>query len=60
MSYLNKVLYRKYLADARQARRDINAPAWHCIDTRLDFNAKTRNASFWGCIARIQQLRATS
>ncbi|MFM9934162.1 hypothetical protein [Achromobacter xylosoxidans] len=57
MAYLTKVLYRKYLEDARQARREINMPAWHCIFTGLDFNAKTRTASYWERMNRIQQLR---
>lgn len=53
MAYLTKVLCRKYLEDARQARREINMPAWHCIFTGLDFNAKTRNASYWERMNRI-------
>lgn len=57
MSYLTKVLYRKYLEDARQCRREISMPPWHCIDTGQDFNAKTRTASYWGYMSRIQQLR---
>lgn len=58
MSYLKKVLYRKYLEDARQARMEINAPAHHCIFTGLDFNPKTRNASYWARMNAIQALRS--
>lgn len=47
MAYLTKVLYRKYLEDDRQARGEINVQqAWHCIFTGLDFNVKTRTASY--------------
>lgn len=57
MRYLTKVLYRKYLEDARQVRREISIPAWHDIFTGLDFNAKTRTVAYWGYMNRIEQLR---
>ncbi len=57
MRYLTKVLYRKYLEDARQVRREINLPDGHCIFTGLDFNAQTRTASYWQLMNRIQELR---
>lgn len=57
MTYLNKVLYRKYLQDARQERLVLKARPWHCIFTGLDFNERTRNASYWQRMNIIQRLR---
>lgn len=57
MRYLDKVLYRKWLQDARAIRAEINEPAHRCFITGLCFNAKTRTASYWSVINRMQQLR---
>ena len=58
MQYLDRVLYRKWLQDARATRCDLGAPAHRCFVTGLRFDDKTRTESFWAILNRIQQLRA--
>lgn len=57
MTYLNKVLYRMYVERARIYRKEISTPSHHCIFTGLDFNPRTRTASYWQLLNRIAALR---
>lgn len=60
MKRLTKVIYRKYLEDARQARMEMGMPPHHCIHTGLDFDARTRSEGFWTRMNAIQRLRTDS